>query len=201
MRAMRGSPLGGGLNMFRDSRVMLVVAVAVGLWVPMARMEWFLGDEKESYIWRTVEWATELKAGVLYPRWCPDFYGGYGSPLFVFYGPVIYGAAGLLTATFFSAFWALKLVMLCCSLIAGLATYALVFGETRQRDAALVGAIAYLASPYRIGDLYSRGDLGEFACLAVLPLVIAVYRAAGREALPRRARHLTIVASVLHALL
>lgn len=187
--------------MFRDSRVLLVVAVAVALWVPLARMEWFDGDEKASYIWRTVEWATELKAGVLYPRWCPDFYGGYGSPLFVFYGPVIYGVAGLLTATFLSAYWALKVVMLCCSVIAGVATYALVFGETRQHNAALVGAMAYLASPYRIGDLYSRGDLGEFAALALLPVVIAIYRAAGREALPRRARHLTIGASVLNALL
>ena len=187
--------------MSRDIRFQLVILVAIGLWLPLARLDWFSSHEMVSYVVRTVEWAVELRAGALYPRWCPDFYGGYGSPFFVFHGPVVYAIAGLLHATLLDPFWSLKVVALLASLLAGVGTYALVLGETRDRDAALLGAMAYLAAPYRLGDLYERGDLAEFTCIALLPLVIALYRAAAREALPRHARRLTVAASVVHAIM
>jgi uncharacterized membrane protein len=138
----------------------LVLAVAVALWAPLGYLDWLSPREGHSYVWRTVEWATELRAGELYPRWCPDFYGGYGSPLFLFYAPVVYGFAGVLTASFLDVFSALKVVALCFSLITAIGAYALVFGETRQREAAVLGAVAYLAAPYRLANLYERGDLG-----------------------------------------
>lgn len=185
--------------MLRDPTLVLVLAVAVGLWVPFARADWLVTNEGASYVWRTIEWATELRAGELYPRWCPDFYGGYGSPLFIFYAPVIYGLAGILTALSLDPFWALKAMTLLFSLVTGLGTYALVFGETRRRDAAFLGAVAYLAAPYRIANLYQRGDLGEFACIALLPAVLALYRAAAAVARPARARWLAASAAVIHA--
>jgi hypothetical protein len=187
--------------MFRDIRFLLVLGVAIGLWVPLARLDWFSSHEMVSYVIRTVEWAVELRAGALYPRWCPDFYGGYGSPFFVFHGPVVYGIAGLLHATVLDAFWSLKLVVLLASVLAGAGAYALVFGETRDRNAALLGAVTYLAAPYRIGDLYDRGDLAEFTCIALLPVVVALYRAVAREALPWRAQRLAVAASAVHAVM
>ncbi len=188
-------------RMLRDSRLLLVLGVSVGLWMPLAWLDWFTSHEMASYVVRTVEWAVELRAGALYPRWCPDFYGGYGAPFFVFHGPVVYGLAGLLHATVAGPFWSLKVVMLLASVVAGVGSYALVFGETRDRDAALLGAVAYLAAPYRLGDLYERGDLAEFACIALLPLVMALYRAVAREALPGRAQRLAAAASVTHAIM
>lgn len=177
------------------------MAVSIGLWIPLARLDWFLGHEQASYVLRTVEWGLEMRAGELYPRWCPDFYGGYGSPFFVFHSPLIYALAGTLHATLLDPFWALKIVLLLGSLLAGVGTYALVFGESRDRDSALLGSVAYLAAPYRLGDLYDRGDLGEFVCIALLPVVIALYRAVAREALPRRAQRLAVAAAAAHALL
>lgn len=187
-------------HFLRDPGLVLALAVAVALWVPLGHLDWLAPREGLSYVWRTVEWATELRAGELYPRWCPDFYGGYGSPLFLFYAPVVYGMAGVLTATFFDPFMALKLVALCFSLITAIGTYALVFGETRQREAALLGTVAYLAAPYRLANLYERGDIGEFACIALLPAAIALYRATAAEARPQRARWLAVAAAVVHAL-
>jgi len=181
--------------------MMLVIAVSVVLCAPLFRMEWFGGHEGYSYILRTLEWAQELRAGSLYPRWCPDFYGGYGSPLFLFYGPVIYGSAGVLTASFLNVFTALKVMVLFFSVLSGAGAYALVYGETRQPTASFFGAMAYLASPYRNGNLYARGDLGEFSCIALLPIVIALYRAAAREVLPGRARLLAVAAAAIHGVM
>ncbi len=185
--------------MLKDWRLLALVSVGVGLWVPLARLEWFWGHEQTSYLLRTVEFATELRAGELYPRWCPDFYGGYGSPLFIFYGPVIYALAGLMTATFLDPFWSLKIVVLLGSILSGVGTYALIRGETRQRDAAFLGAMLFLSAPYRIGNLYDRGDIGEFSCLALLPLSIALYRAVARELLPERATRLAVLAAAFQA--
>jgi hypothetical protein len=180
----------------KGSWVTLVVAVAVGLWIPFARVEWYWVNERFSYVLRTVQWASELERGVIYPRWCPDFYGGYGSPLFFFFGPTIYAIAGLLTFLGMNVLWAIKLVVLGGSVLSGLGTYALVYGETGRRDAAALGAVGYLVAPYRIGNLYDRGDIGEFACIAVLPVVLALYRASALEALPQRALRLAAAASV-----
>lgn len=189
------------MRLLRDFWVILVIAVAVGLWAPLARLEWFTGHERFSYVLRTVEWASELRLGVLYPRWCPDFYGGYGSPLFFFYGPTLYAIAALLTALGLDPLWALKVVVLLGSVLSGVGTYALVRAETGRRDAAALGAIAYLAAPYRIGNLFDRGDIGEFSCIAVLPVVLALYRAAAREALPHRAYVLAACASAAHGVM
>ena len=187
--------------MFRDSKLMLVVAVAVGLCAPLLHLEWFSGHEAYMYVLRTIEWAEELRAGELYPRWCPDFYGGYGLAFFQYHGPVLYGTAGLLAATFFDAFSALKVCVVVCSVLSGAGVFALVYGETRDRNGALFGALGYLASPYRNGNLYARGDLAEFCCIGLLPVVIALYRAAAREAWSRRARQLAVTAAVVHALM
>ena len=108
-----------------------------------------------------------------------------------------YAIAGLLTATAFDPFTALKLVALLASLASGLGMYALVFGETRNRHAALLAAMVFLArTPYRNGNLFVRGDIGEFVCLGWLPVAIALYRAIALETLPGRARWWAAAAAI-----
>jgi hypothetical protein len=192
---------GTRLDLLRDPRVAMIVVLAVGLWFPLAQVDWFWGHERASYVYRIVEWAAELKQGHLYPRWCPDLYGGFGSPLFVFHGPVPYAVAGLLNATFLDPYWSLKIVALLASLLSGVGMYALILGECRERDPALLGAVAYLAAPYRISNMFERGDVSEFLALGVLPVSIALYRAVVHEVLPRRARWMAAAAAAAHAVM
>lgn len=196
----RRGPVVGGEMSWSDSKLLVVVAVAVGLWTPLARMDWFTSHEQTQYVLRTVEWAAGLREGEFYPRWASDFYGGYGSPFFIFYAPAVYATAALLTSAF-NPFWALKLVVLAGSIASGVGTYALVYGETRERNGAFLAAIAYLVSPYRLLNLYIRGDLAEFTAIALLPVVLALYRAAAKEAIPRRAGYLLVAAAGSHALM
>lgn len=187
--------------MFRDPRFVLVVAVAVGLWIPLTHVDWFQNFDLGGYIMRTVEWADELRAGHLYPRWAPDMYGGFGEPLFVFFAPAVYSVTGFLTATFLNPVMALQLVALAGSVISGVGVYALIYGETRQVNAAMLGAVAYLSAPYRLSDLYERGDFSEFCCIALLPAVLALYLAAAGEARPFRARALAACAALVHGIM
>ena len=187
------------MRFLRDPKLQAVIAVAVALWIPLAYLEWFAGHERTSYILRTTEWAEEIRRGILFPRWCSDFYGGRGSPMFMFYAPVPYGLAGILTATFLDVITSLKVVALLSSIAAGVGTYVLVFNETKNRDAALLGAMAYLAAPYRITNLFERGDIGEFVIMGLLPVAIALYRAVVLEVRPQRARSFAAAAAVSHA--
>jgi len=74
--------------------------------------------------------------------------------------------------------------------------YGLVYGETRRSDAALISGFVYLFLPYRFTDLFSRGDLGEFAAFAILPFALWGYRALGRNKVGRRSLVGTLTAIV-----
>ena len=46
------------------------------------------------HLYRALEASHLLRSGVLYPRWAPDFYLGYGYPFFNFYAPGAHLLAG-----------------------------------------------------------------------------------------------------------
>jgi hypothetical protein len=156
--------------------VAAVVSVAVALWWPLTQVYWFNSHEMQDYVSRTVEYRDALARGDLYPRWAPSFYGGYGSPFFNFYPPVVYWLAGAIALVTDSLTVALKLVLLLASLGAGLGTFLLVQHETRRDDAAAIAACLYLAAPYRLADVSWRGDIAETLALGLLPLALWSYR-------------------------
>ena len=124
-----------------------------------------------------LEWSRQfsqlLLAGDAYPRWMPASFDGLGSPAFYFYPPLpffvvalISGAAGGLA----SAALQLKLAGLALFAVSGWSMYAWLRAVTTPVKA-LIGALVYLAAPYHFDDHFLRGDLAEFAAMAVLPLV------------------------------
>jgi 6-pyruvoyl-tetrahydropterin synthase related domain len=184
----------------RHPNVVLVAVVGVALCYALTTVDWFDSHEGASYVVRTVEWAAGMQAGQIYPRWSPDLYGGYGSPFFVFYAPAVYATAAALAAVGFDPVTALKIVIALASVASGLGMYALVIGETRRSDAALLAALLYLAAPYRLADLYWRGDLAEFVCLAIVPVALALYRATAFSLSPSRTAAAATGAAAAHAL-
>jgi hypothetical protein len=175
--------------------------LALALCYPLARLFWFESHELFDYVSRTVEYAQALRHGELYPRWSASFYGGFGSPFFNFYAPMVYALGGAGTLLFGSPTLALKAVIVLASLLAGLGTFALVRLETRRSDAALLAAGLYLAAPYRLADLSWRGDLAELLALGILPVALYAYRRIAHEPehalLPRR----VLFAVIAHAAL
>ena len=179
----------------------MVAFAALFLWAPLLDVEWFSSHETDAYVSRTVQFLAGLHDGSWYPRWAPDFYGGYGSPFFVFAAPLVYAIGAVLIASLGSVLAALKAVALLASLLAGLGMYALVRHETSREDAGLFAAAVYLAAPYRITDLSVRGALAEFFALGVLPVVIWAYRRSASEPDRFRAARFAALAALTHAAL
>ena len=44
--------------------------------------------DAELHVYRAAELGHALRGGAFYPRWAPDFYYGYGYPIFNYYAPL-----------------------------------------------------------------------------------------------------------------
>jgi hypothetical protein len=179
----------------------LLIVIAAGVHVGLATRggAWFVTHEWIWYPVRLVEYVQAWKGGALYPRWCPDLYGGYGYPFFNYYAPGVYAtAAALMVALGTAPTTALKLAVGGFSIAGGLGVFGLARGETRRRDAAVLAAIAYVYLPYRLVVLFVRGDLAEYAAFSLMPFALWGYRALLR-ADDARAPRVAVLAALAHA--
>jgi hypothetical protein len=131
------------------------------------------------------QFAEQMQAGILYPRWMPDSFDGLGAPTFYFYPPLAYWLDGLVSVVTFDALSVshrLSITWLLLLWASGLAMYAWLSRETANPKVALVAALAYTIAPYHLFDHYVRGALAEFATYAVLPLLaLAILRMSERR--------------------
>jgi len=105
------------------------------------------------------------------PALVPEFAFGYGYPVLNFYAPAFYYLPALLALAGMDVVWAARLALAAVYAISGGAAY--LAGRVWVRPLpALVGAIIYLAFPYRLYDLFVRGALPEFAAFVWLPMLV-----------------------------
>jgi hypothetical protein len=123
-------------------------------------------------------WLTSFDAaiwrGEIYPRWLPELWFGSGSPDFFFYGPLPFWISSILGHT---VCWTCDvngvlttggLIILAMS---GL-TYFIFARRFFSKEWALVAAGLYMVLPYHLSmDWGLRQALGEFAAIAVMPLI------------------------------
>lgn len=158
-----------------------VVLCLIVAWPLLARPGLPHNNETQALIYRTVEIADNLQAGVLYPRWAQDFNYGYGSPLFNYLPPLPHYLAGLISVLFqFTIVSSVKAVFVAGIVLNGVAF----FGFIRRRwgyTAGILGLMVYLFSPqillvkpYLQGDLSGLLAMGWFwAALWALDWVLA----------------------------
>jgi hypothetical protein len=167
------------------------VACAIACW-PLARDGFPQGHDWIFELVRVAEYQAALAAGQLPPSWGENLYGGYGSPVFLFYAPLFSAAAALLG-------WALRSVAAGATL--GLALLTVVAVVTTRRmlacacarplgseasdavaaAAARVGVYVTLLHPYLLADKFVRNADAEFAALCLVPIVLeGVLRARAR---------------------
>jgi hypothetical protein len=174
--------------MSRLRRVDLGILVALlvcllAVWPLLSRSGLPQDTDAELHIYRTAELSHVLQGGALYPRWAPDFYFGYGYPIFNYYAPLVYylGAAlGFIPGV--SIVLAVRVVFVLGLLAAGTGMFAFVRRHWGAR-AGLVAAAAYVYAPYiQYVDLYARGVLPESFSLGLFPWVLLAFSAPGPPA-------------------
>jgi hypothetical protein len=122
---------------------------------------------------RVAEFSHAVEDGQLPPHWAPNLYGGYGSPIFLFYAPVFAALAAAGSALLGSWAAGSSLVLVCFSIIGVLAIRRL-FDAIPEVDprAGRIAATVFALHPYLIGDKLLRNANAEFAALCLLPFVL-----------------------------
>ncbi len=156
----------------------LFAVAALALFVAMAR--WPQTPDGLFHLQRVRSLSEALAAGVLFPRWFPDFAFEYGHPILNYYAPGFYYPPALLHLTGLGLIDAVRFTLALLFGLSGVAMYALLRTWVSV-SAALVGTLFFLAFPYRLYDLFIRGALPEFAAFLWLPLVLLIAAAIGRD--------------------
>lgn len=112
-----------------------------------------------------------LREGVWLPRWLPDSNGGYGSPVFVFYSPLVYYVTALFQWASGSLILSMKLVRGLGLFLSGLAMwiYASDFLDRRSR---LAVCILYMAIPFHVLDVSYWSLYAETWAWVWFPLIL-----------------------------
>lgn len=178
--------------------IVAVVLATIAAWPLLSRPSLPQFTDAEMHVYRAGEVAEAVQAGVLYPRWAPDFYYGHGYPVFNYYSPLSYHLAawyGLLTGA--GPVAGTKFVLLLAAYCGAAGMY--LFARRRWGAAAgVVASAAYTFAPYvHYIDPHARGDAPETLALGLAPVLLAAF-----DRLPARSwRRAALAAVVLAALL
>ena len=159
--------------------VLVLAAASVLLLLPTLVLGTLISHSSPQNLTWASQFAEQVRAGILYPRWMPQSFDGLGSPAFYFYPPLpfwIDALVSIVTANALSVSYRLAVTTTAILFLSGLAMHAWLLKTSGKRAAALVGAIAYMAAPYHLFDIYTRGAFAETTAYAVLPVVMLALR-------------------------
>jgi hypothetical protein len=157
--------------------IVLVLLVALIVLSPMLQPGYFWGAHDARHdVYFIFEYDKSVQDGIWFPRWSPDWTFGYGYPFFIVYGPLATFAGELFHRFLGLGFEAsVKAVLGLSILLSGLAMYGFV-RSWLGRNAALVAAVAYMAIPYHLVDVFVRAAMAESLALVFLPLALWGFR-------------------------
>ena len=133
--------------------------------------------DAELHIYRAAELGHTLRAGAFYPRWAPDFYYGYGYPIFNYYAPLTYYLANLFDLLpGVGVVGGVKAIFILGFLVASWGAY-LLGRELFGSDGGVLSAASFIFGPYILFiDPHARGVLAEHFAICLLPMVFYAFR-------------------------
>ena len=125
-------------------------------------------DLKYHIIWLQ-HFSKQLAEGIWYPRWLAGDNYGYGSPVFIFYPPLVYYIGSILKFSGLTIEQTITSLFFLAVFLAGLAFYFCTY-KNFGIIASLIGALLYISNPYISLNLYTRGALAETWSLIWIPI-------------------------------
>jgi hypothetical protein len=126
-----------------------------------------------SWAWQFKE---ALKEGIIYPRWMPLNFWGYGSPTFLLYPPLAYYLVALFNVFTDSIITAMNMAKFIALFLSGAGIYFLV-KEFYQARVALFSAVFCIILPFNIFQMYIVGSFAAMvSCLWFSPILLFIHK-------------------------
>lgn len=167
-----------------EAGVVVLAALLAGL--PLLSGSLLGGHDVATYLMYAAQGGALARVGVVLPAWGAELNGGFGGPGLLFYPPLVNVPHVLLLLAGLPPAWGLGLAAVGALAASGLALLAWGRAAGLGRGA-LAAALVYVASPYRMVDLYERTALSEHLAFLFPPLVLLALSAARPASRARRA--------------
>ena len=157
---------------YHQDRVVALCLAAISGAILLALTEAWPSDTHDGLIHfhRIRALADALRAGVLFPRWFPDFIFSYGYPALNYYAPDFYYPPALLHLAGFDILAGVRLSLAFGFALSAWWMFRLLRLFVTLRPA-IVSVFCFQFFPYRMFDLFVRGAFPEFIAFMWLPLV------------------------------
>ncbi len=158
-------------------QIALSLVVVIGLLAAWPLFEPRLphGADTLTHFYKLVQFDHLVRQGILYTRWFPHKYSGFGAPLFQYYAPLAYYVAEGFRLPGLDSLLALRMAFGLSLMGAGLGMYLWV-RDALDDGSALIAAAAYVCGPYMFFAAYFRGGFTEMFALMLMPFVLWAFR-------------------------
>ena len=149
----------------------LIIIIGVILSIPLKDIQISETHDGFVHLLRIFGTSNTLKIGEFPPIVAPYFCSGGGYAMNLFYNPLVTYIPLLIKLFTTSYAIALKIFAGMCIVLSGITMYKFVYEVTKNRAISLFASIIYLIAPYKLGDVYKRFAIGEFASFIFIPIL------------------------------
>lgn len=145
--------------------------------LPEMIADFYYGHDIWFHLLRIEGIARELRLGNFPVRIHSLCLDGYGYPMSVYYGDIFLYLPALLRLTGYSVIDAYKIYIFVVNVATSCVSYVCFKKIFRESSVALLGALVYVTSAYRLADIHVRAAVGEYTAMLAFPiLALALYR-------------------------
>lgn len=166
-------------NRIKENRMVLTALLAIACTASLPGMieDFYYGHDIWFHLLRIEGITQELRLGNFPTRIHSLCMEGYGYPMSIYYGDIFLYIPALFRLVGFSVISAYKIYIFIMNVATTCVSYLCFKKIFKERSVALVGALVYVTSAYRLADIYVRAAVGEYTAMLAFPIVaLAIYR-------------------------
>jgi uncharacterized membrane protein len=130
----------------------------------------FMSDTYQYTSWAS-QFIDALKEGIIYPRWTPLNFWGYGNPTFIFYPPLAFCMVAVFYILSDSLIFAMNFTKFFSFFVSASGIF-LLLREIYDEKVAFISGIFYIVFPFYIFDTYIGGSFPSSISLMWFPLIL-----------------------------